>query len=471
MDLIYQGAWATIVALDGTSANAGLRRVHSEPQRDTYKQARYSGFLTLMPSLQEIIRGSPWASRAWTLQEGSLSPRCLYFTPYQVYFECNAIQFCESIDHTGSRHHERPNRNTHTGGFDSKFGYDGSYGRGIYRDPKTFRGNDNTVHQEGAKYYDELICEYTARRMTFEGDALRASAAILTQLRANFYPKGFHWGLPVDFFPHSLMWKTQEQGPRRTAFPSWSWASSTSPLDSAFCRNRISDAGTMRQSAFHAPPLRVWKFEGSTLECIYRSYRDEDAPLRRDLTPGTLIDKDPIITLGLQPLLDPLTFVQDGRQEWDVENHDVYQLPGGSSGGYPAAEDSGYILIDGLLGTLTFEEEAPDGTDSLTILVGATHCLLQCYSVQIAQEVRRRRKKRLRILLLLGMGMHMDFLLLDWDDDTLVDEQAVPKFVAKRLGVATLTAGTTAWGNRSYFAAFRKLVQDLDLRQQMICLG
>jgi hypothetical protein len=50
-----------------------------------------------MRTLKQQISASKWVTRAWTYQEAILSPRCIYFTQHQVYFECNVDQRCESI--------------------------------------------------------------------------------------------------------------------------------------------------------------------------------------------------------------------------------------------------------------------------------------------------------------------------------------------------------------------------------------
>ncbi len=93
MDRVYQGAYLTLIALSGTSANSCLPRLRlgakMQPQVScTIKGKRLVG---LMPTLSQQIWRSPWGSRAWTLQEGLLSPRCLYVSEHQLYFECNGM--------------------------------------------------------------------------------------------------------------------------------------------------------------------------------------------------------------------------------------------------------------------------------------------------------------------------------------------------------------------------------------------
>ncbi|KAF8554824.1 HET-domain-containing protein, partial [Imleria badia] len=97
MSAIYSGAWATIICLSGRSAWSGLPRVGA--LQGVVPQLSYEiwgkRLLSVMPTLDQQIFWSPWATRAWTYQEGLLSPRRLFFTNHQVYFECNSGQCCE----------------------------------------------------------------------------------------------------------------------------------------------------------------------------------------------------------------------------------------------------------------------------------------------------------------------------------------------------------------------------------------
>ncbi len=99
MDQIYQFAWATIVALNSTNAHCRLPRVSvpGNSSQTILKVGDYE-FRAVLPTLQAQVQNSTWAKRAWTYQEAVLSPRCLYFTQDQMYFECDAGQRCESLD-------------------------------------------------------------------------------------------------------------------------------------------------------------------------------------------------------------------------------------------------------------------------------------------------------------------------------------------------------------------------------------
>src|SRR3954468_25000254 len=99
MNDIYCGAFATLVALDGTSANDGLPRVGKTfpftPQM-VVDMGRGNQLVAELPSLGHQLSSSTWARRGWTFQEGLLSQRRVFFTRHQVYFSCQFIERAES---------------------------------------------------------------------------------------------------------------------------------------------------------------------------------------------------------------------------------------------------------------------------------------------------------------------------------------------------------------------------------------
>ena len=113
MDVIYQCASLTIVALAGESSNAGLPGVSIKIPRIPQGSETIEGkkLLTVFPMLEQDMEGTKYPTRAWTMQEALLSRRRLVFSANQVHFWCNSARFCESIDesndpanHTESYH-------------------------------------------------------------------------------------------------------------------------------------------------------------------------------------------------------------------------------------------------------------------------------------------------------------------------------------------------------------------------------
>ena len=267
MSTIYSasGAWATIISLSGRSARSGLPRVGMlqgvVPQLccEIWGQR----LLSVMPSLSQQISWSSWVSRAWTFQEGLLSPRCLFFTNHQVYFECNSVQCCESLDNSNSPFHlpsddqrrvaldavvQDPNKS-------SIAGPEGVIGRGVLRDPFRAISSDEEAQVDGDDFarYLRLVHSYTMKKLSHDADSLNAFSAMLMRLAENYYKGGFVQGLPVEDLPRALLWFHPVLPRRRLDFPAWSWAG---------WEGGVSDIVVYgAEDPYDAvmPPLRIWK--------------------------------------------------------------------------------------------------------------------------------------------------------------------------------------------------------------------
>ncbi|KIW14231.1 hypothetical protein PV08_07013 [Exophiala spinifera] len=215
MDKIYASALITIVAAAERDADAGLPGFQPQSRLSIQHSERIQSFL-LRTSLPNgirggIVEGSCWNRRGWTYQERLASRRCLIFTPYQVYFQCR---------------------------------------KGYNSEDTTFR--DETIPAAIGKWkgrldssrldltrkflpfdpYQEFLSEYSSRRFTKEGDALRACSAALRFI-STIYDTPLHWGLPELVFDRALLWNYDIDSPgsrqyrprRRSNFPTWSWAS------------------------------------------------------------------------------------------------------------------------------------------------------------------------------------------------------------------------------------------------------
>ena len=213
---IYRGAWITVVALSGTSAKAGLSRL-SRPQVYAQLECYINGksLVSLMPTLSQQIWVTAWGQRAWTLQEGLLSPRCLYLGDHQIYFDCSSMQCCESLNETRSWAHKlTPSRNPTEEGFVTWMLRQA--GAGALRIPLDWPSRR-------LEHWGEKLNLYSYRSMKYSEDAIRAFDGVLQRLET-IYPQGFFWGLPVDDFDWALLWRSQMPPLRRKGFPTWSWA-------------------------------------------------------------------------------------------------------------------------------------------------------------------------------------------------------------------------------------------------------
>jgi hypothetical protein len=166
---IYRGAYATIIALSGPSASWGLLRIG--PNRQMYPQLSCiiggKRLVGVMPTLSNLLWIAPCAKRAWTFQESLLSRRCIYISDFQVYFECNAMQCCETLDDERSWIHQLPRDRTFPG---SDVGH-GCLRHSFEHDPEPMI----------TRYASRLVL-YCYRSMTDPNDAVNAFSGILQDL-------------------------------------------------------------------------------------------------------------------------------------------------------------------------------------------------------------------------------------------------------------------------------------------------
>jgi hypothetical protein len=214
---IYSGAYVTIIALSGKSANAGLPRLKESKNMFSQLACRINEkcLVGMMPTLSQQIWRAPWGQRAWTLQEALLAPRCLHISDHQLYFECNGMQCCESLSDTRSwAHHLSLEANPGQGGWLAS-----KVGDGCLRTPI-----DIPSHR--LERYGSKLTLYSYRSMTNPMDGLNAFSGII-QFLETMYSKekgGFYAGLPVEDFQWGLLWRSQYPPRRRPGFPTWSWA-------------------------------------------------------------------------------------------------------------------------------------------------------------------------------------------------------------------------------------------------------
>ena len=262
MSTIYSGAWATIISLSGRSARSGLPRVGTLEGVVPQLSCEIWGkrLLSAMPTLSQQISWSLWESRAWTFQEGFLSPRRLFFTNHQVYFECNSVQCCESLDDSHSPFHI-PSDEQRRVALDAMVnnrdttGPGGVIGRGILRDP--FRpvsgAEEAQIDDDNFEKYLRLMRSYTTKKMSHDVDSLNAFSAMFTRLAEIYYKGGFVQGLPVEDLPKALLWFHPTPPRRRIDFPAWSWAG----WEGGVSDSVVKGAGVPEIAVM--PPLRIWK--------------------------------------------------------------------------------------------------------------------------------------------------------------------------------------------------------------------
>lgn len=306
MSKIYQGAWVSIVALDAQNANSGIARTGRRATGEaaatrtstvqltcTWKERR---LMSLQPTLSQQVARSTWQTRAWTYQEAILSPRCLFFTAAQVYFECNTAQCCESIDESDSSYHSfrAEERVKMLNGWACYGWTQNALGAGVLRNPLVatrFEDRHMREKHRGERYGDLVEC-YSAKHMSYDADALNAFQAILGQLSDGGFERGFFWGLPVEMLPQALLWQHRSDAKRRLEFPSWSWAGWRGELFSA---GDYLDYG----SWYYQPPFRAFKASNTDQGEIKLIQLYENSRRRWS---GWCVGYDPILDLADVPV-------------------------------------------------------------------------------------------------------------------------------------------------------------------------
>ena len=234
MDSIYNGAELCLVAVAGVDGNFGLPGV-SRPRKGqlTTNIGDIQLFCTTIHP-HTAIENSKWSTRGWTYQEAVLSRRRLVFTEEQVYFECNAMNCYESLRGDLDLLHAK-----------KKFKSLAFLHNGILagREREPFGASDgHTQSLLGNQIrYLQLIENYTARDLTYDGDSLHAFAGIARQVAKSKFPVFHISGLPAPFsfspeenrrnLAFALIWvhlfchNSRLKAPyRRREFASWSWA-------------------------------------------------------------------------------------------------------------------------------------------------------------------------------------------------------------------------------------------------------
>jgi hypothetical protein len=256
MDIVYSKAFATIVAMHGADANAGLPGLHlatRPPQQiesiwvsgkspdlayreDASSDTQKITMASTPSPLDFVLETSVWDSRGWILQERLLSRRCLYFSANYVYFQCNQETVCE----------------TTLSGPAEDFG-------GVPKPLSLAKDNPLTNLKEIAnvskdermrrtfKVYKELVEMFTVRNLTVPSDILNAFSRLLSVL-GEYFESSMVSGLPAAGLDLGLLWTPAQQLIRRKSpkssasgngqsrvsealFPTWSWAGWVGPVE------------------------------------------------------------------------------------------------------------------------------------------------------------------------------------------------------------------------------------------------
>ncbi|KAE9377360.1 HET-domain-containing protein [Stipitochalara longipes BDJ] len=234
MDIIYSRAFATLVALRGASADAGLPGIRPgtrnpqaveplvvdagnkdldcnpdpNPDHELAKgKEKENGKVTLhlvaTPTpLHLALETSRWETRGWTFQERLLSRRCLYFADRYVYFQCSHHVLSECGINGPVRAKQKfwdldTSAKAITTSLDNPLS-------DLHHDGLT----DLTPELRQAKTfaaYVKLVEKYTTRELSHGGDIINAFLGTFAVLNASFQSEIF-CGLPAAALDLALLW-------------------------------------------------------------------------------------------------------------------------------------------------------------------------------------------------------------------------------------------------------------------------
>jgi hypothetical protein len=237
MDSIYRNAFLTIIAVSGKSADsplagisAGSRaplradiidKVHLSAGKDTVEIA------VQPPNPKVILERSVFETRGWTFQERVLSPRCLYLTDDQSFFQCRGGWISEAMWATACEYSDSHNP-TNDIGFSNPLA-----------DVLGIVDPSKVTKLQVWQAYAKSVTLYTPRKLSFLVDIVSAFAGIASVLD-QLQPMIFYQGIPFRLLDSALLWYPTGRMQRRALpeipdkpalyFPSWSWAGWVGPV-------------------------------------------------------------------------------------------------------------------------------------------------------------------------------------------------------------------------------------------------
>lgn len=262
MDIVYGKAFATIMAMHGVSAGAGLSGVNSTsrlPQQiqsvtisgrskdlefDPHQKDQETVHMVASPMpLHLALEVSTLDTRGWILQEQLLSRRCLYFTSHYVYFLCGR----EVLNECGISQPLGHNLDD----WDQPEGTESVRSSPI-NNPLVNLQELADLEPERRQYrafalYTKLVERYTLRKLSYESDILDGFSGLFAILN-EYFQSDIISGLPTSALDLVLLWAPAARLPRRGCklltmgggfdlgqvnrnFPSWSWAGWTGPIE------------------------------------------------------------------------------------------------------------------------------------------------------------------------------------------------------------------------------------------------
>ncbi|RYP48701.1 hypothetical protein DL769_011176 [Monosporascus sp. CRB-8-3] len=244
MDIIYVKAFATVVALRGASADAGLPGVrpgtrspqqvetlvvdagskdldcnpHPDPESAEGEEKITLHLVATPPPLHLALETSRWDTRGWTFQERLLSRQCLYFADRYVYFQCG--RWCDMVlsecGLNGPLRAKQGFWDDHRGKMSARTSLDNPL-FDLRRDGLT----DLAPEPRRAKVfaaYAKLVEKYTTRKLSYDDDIINAFLGTFAALNTSFQSDTL-CGLPAAALDLAMLWAPAGRLPRRRRTP------------------------------------------------------------------------------------------------------------------------------------------------------------------------------------------------------------------------------------------------------------
>lgn len=245
MASIYKGAYVTIIAAATTNASEGFLTPKSGPKielRLKYGSSDEGGLILLRDKFQldhNIDQHlDPTETRAWCLQESTLSPRCLVYSSFHIYWGCRQLRYADSeVEFAQS---PLPDTVHHY----------------VQKLPQVFfagrRGQSllDSDREELWTFWVETVYEYSHRKISFLEDRFDAISALVTEFH-NINDDQYLAGIWRQEMWRGLLWFVDPSGsschasyysrskmtfailprllisthPQISVAPSWSWLS------------------------------------------------------------------------------------------------------------------------------------------------------------------------------------------------------------------------------------------------------
>lgn len=258
MDKVYGKSIATIVALHGVDADAGLPGIMENTRtsefgtvvrvaangslRDfsttTADDEPHHVIIKSTPSpLDLLLESTAWNTRGWILQEQLLSRRCLYFSSEYVYFQCQREIFCEH-EHSKLLHNVTGDETLGLSETRVQPSYHGQVENPLASLSQNAPRSEIDYIDKVFDTYKSVVQLYTKRKLTVSADIINAVSGILSVIAGHFQSP-FVAGLPGIALELALLWSPLEPISRGTCYiraqkdtgstsetrvPSWSWA-------------------------------------------------------------------------------------------------------------------------------------------------------------------------------------------------------------------------------------------------------